>query len=817
MSITSEALFCTIDGVSRPIKIGTFTASETLNNRPTCAFSVNYDSVLPGDEGDEVIITRSSDGEKVFAGRVVSIRHSTDESRNYKTASFTCGGYEVLADRRQVAEVYINRTAGFIVNDLVSKYLAADGITVGTIQSGVNVPRAVFGYQQLSQVLRQLAEASGYVWYIDYDKALYFVERDFANAPFDIDGDTAGERPVRAVNAEASLTQYRNRQYIRYNELTAVRTERFAGDGERQTFTVEFPIANKPTVAVNGFAQTVGIGGLEEGKDWYWGKGSNEITQDLLDTALGTEGTVAKVADGVDVPFLFEIRASGNYAIATYHETGTLNRGVKMFRLTSSSIDEVFTLPIVTDTILIGVIANWIDENYILVQYYNETPNEFTQEVFKREGDILISTGATMNRPSIFKMVSNGRNIVAVRSTSGSNDTLLFTWNQATNNVSQTDSIAYDTDYVAPEIAISGQYLVQLKAKTSSTLASRIELIKIDTVANTFSVVDYIDQTGSFFTGRVAVIGNYVFVLSPQLSLAAPVSFYIYRIDTSADTLTFLEQWQLPSEANANTLSLQYLQTYGNNLVAVGAFSGGDLVVLKFDPATETLTLSYILRDDINGEVSISQSGFGVYDRVAVGDDTIRLFRFAPDILEVTYQGTFPNVAQVDDFTEQAARQTAEGGTGLYEAFQNAADIDGEPQAVDVAQAILERYGRIPRTFTFETLRTGLATGQIIDINWPSVGITEPEMLIERIDTRDEGGKLLWYRARCISGRDIGNWQEFWRTLRPDQRFDFGGSDILPVTRTVQDHVTLADDVTAATLAAETNWDEGNWDQMEWQ
>jgi len=602
---------------------------------------------------------------------------------------------------------------------------------------------------------------------------------------------------------------------VQYNELTAERTERFAGDGQRQTFTVEFPIANKPKITVNGFVKTVGISSLDDGNDWYWSKGSNEVSQDLLYPAITTDGTVAKVADGVDVPFLFEIRASGNYAIASYHDTGTLNRGVKLFRLTSTSIDEVFTLPIVTDTVLIGVIANWIDDDFILVQYYNLTPDEYTQEVFRREGDILISTGDTMNRPSIFKMASNGRNIVAIRSESGSNDTLLFTWDRSANNISQTDSIAFDSNYGTPKVAISGQYIVQVKPKTPP-LDSRIELIKIDTVAETFAVVDYVDELDFFSLSEVAMIGNYAFVLVPQYNVSIPTSIYIYRIDSDADTITFLEQWQFP--LSEGILAFNYLETYGNNLVPVGAFSGGDLAVLKFDVATETLTLSYILRNDINGYVSISQSGFGVYDRVSFGDNTIRLFRFAPDVLEVEYFGSFPNVTQVDDFAEQTARIAIEGGTGIYESFQSASDTDTEPAAIDIAQAILERYGKVPRVISFETQVEGFDTGQIVQINWPSLGIIDEEYLIERMAIRDEMATTIYYQLNCISGRDIGNWQEFWRSLRGDAgSFDFGGSDILPKAAAVQDMVTITEEVTAVTLATETNWDEGNWDEMEWQ
>src|SRR5690606_27161018 len=124
---------------------------------------------------------------------------------------------EVLADRRLGVEVYNNRSAGYIVADLLDKYLASEGVTAGTIAEGVTIPSARFGYKPISDVLRGLAEASGMVWYIDYDKALHFVERDFAPAPWSVDENS----PVRGVSVSRSLSQYRNRQLVAYDELTA--------------------------------------------------------------------------------------------------------------------------------------------------------------------------------------------------------------------------------------------------------------------------------------------------------------------------------------------------------------------------------------------------------------------------------------------------------------------------------------------------------------------------------------------------------------------------------------------------------------------
>lgn len=799
-------LSATIGGVSVSLMAGSFRTSETLNNRPIASFVLRYVTTPEGNEGDEVIVTRDSDADRVFAGRVQGITLNVDESGNANFATYQCGGYEVLADRRLVAEVYTNKTAGFIVDDIVTKYLAPDGVTAGTIEAGITIPRASFAYLSASQVLRELAEASGYIWYISYDKELFFVERDFRTAPHEIDATHASKRAYRSVVASANLNQYRNRQIVQYDELTSIRTETFAGDGERITFTVEYPVALVPTVSVNNIAQTVGIAGLGNDKDWYWSKGSNEITADILATPLAVDGMIATVADGADVPYLLVVRARGEYALATYHQSGTNNRGLVMLRMTPNSLDEVFRIAFPSDTVFNGVEALWIDDATVMVQYYIEGTNESVQKVFYREGDILVDSGASMNEAPTFTGLSNGRHIVSVESTFGTYNLLLWTWDASAGTIAETGSIAYDSAYGLPSTALEGLYAVMFKRNLTPFADSRMQLVKIAS-DDTFSVVDTVDLTGVEAGASVEMIGTYVFSLLD----ATPTSILIHKIDTATDTLTYVGSFAVPSQYTVNIL-----EKYGNRLLLVGAFAGGDAVVVNFDPLTETLTLGGVLENEINGTVSVAQSGFGVYDRVAVGDDTVRLMRFVPDILSVTYQGSYPNVVQYDDLTAIASRASLEGGTGLYESFQSSSVV-GEDEAMDVAQAIVARYGSVPRTVTLQTLIEGYETGMLVDINWPSLGIVDEEYLIERIDVTDESATNLWYTLRCISGRDIGNWQEFWRSLQPRPSFDFGGSEILPKGASVMDAIIIDETVTATTAAFETDWDEGNWDAMEWQ
>src|SRR5690606_2836220 len=82
-------------------------------------------------------------------------------------------------------------------------------------------------------------------------------------------------------------TQYRNSQYIKGGvDITDPQTEEFLGDGKRTAFTTGFKIAKVPTIKVNSTIKTVGIRGLDSGKDWYWSKGENTISQESSATPL---------------------------------------------------------------------------------------------------------------------------------------------------------------------------------------------------------------------------------------------------------------------------------------------------------------------------------------------------------------------------------------------------------------------------------------------------------------------------------------------------------------------------------------------------
>ena len=192
-----------------------------------------------------------------------------------------------LTDRRLVPKEYLEQSSGAIVNDLITNFLAADGIVPSSfVDVGPLVTKFVANYLTVRQVLDDLAELIGYGWNIDYDKRVHWFPMETNVAPFTLDGATLLHAQL---HKHTSREQYRNAQFVRAGkDLTSAQAEAFRGDGSTRTWNVGYPVANAPSnINVNsGAAKTIGIRGVDTGKQYYWNKGTTEITQDTSETLL---------------------------------------------------------------------------------------------------------------------------------------------------------------------------------------------------------------------------------------------------------------------------------------------------------------------------------------------------------------------------------------------------------------------------------------------------------------------------------------------------------------------------------------------------
>lgn len=285
-----------LNGAAVYTQPGSLKVDDAIEERAACSvILVDADGTLTRPrKGDSLQVSRPDSGgvdRLLFKGIVDSsklLRIAPGEpSRRFVIKAVD---YHYFADKRLAAKSYINQTAGAIVTDLITTYLAVEGITAGVIEAGPTILESIFNYVPVSEAIKILAEKANFWWYIDSAKVLNFRARSAAPSPWTA---TTADMLAGSISVEDGNRKYRNRQYIRGGtDITSSQLESKKGDGVQRDFALGYPIAQVPTVTVNGAAKTVGIKSIDTGKNWYWAKGDPVLTQERADAVLGTGDTL---------------------------------------------------------------------------------------------------------------------------------------------------------------------------------------------------------------------------------------------------------------------------------------------------------------------------------------------------------------------------------------------------------------------------------------------------------------------------------------------------------------------------------------------
>lgn len=293
-----------IEGVDRS---GLYQA-RSLRIRERINSSNSLDLVLVDDTqtfhpkvGHDIVVRYN--GALIFSGWITRRRERTRSDAPVNFIQLSCVDWNKLAERFTVLKNYevADQTLGDIATDLINVAadggLAQEGVTIGTIDTGPAIEKAIFPYKRHADCFDELAKVSGLVWNIDYEKEFSFTSPLTNPAPFQV-----GYSPTlnyREITVDESQRKYRNEQYLRAGtQRTKPQSQVFVGDGEEQTFNTRFRIDNdpdlqKPTVEVNisggGYVEkTVGVRGVDddEAYEWFYERGSDSIAQRDSDTAL---------------------------------------------------------------------------------------------------------------------------------------------------------------------------------------------------------------------------------------------------------------------------------------------------------------------------------------------------------------------------------------------------------------------------------------------------------------------------------------------------------------------------------------------------
>jgi len=247
--------------------------------------------------------TDSSIGD-IFGGYIDTVTTSSmpGVSTPYSWAC-TCTSWTGLAKRRQVPPMlpqsFVNVAGDVVFRKLVLYYCDNDGVSVTSSTAPAITLAAPVGAnvgQLLDQVVSQISTAdTAWYWTSDPWRNFILTTRTANAAPWDVtDGSDlfSGQTPY-SQSIVATHNQMANFVYaIGSAVLTNTLNANFVGNGVATVFNTPVNVGAEPAITLNAVSQTVGILGVDTGKDWYWSQGSTAITQDVGGTVLGSSDSL---------------------------------------------------------------------------------------------------------------------------------------------------------------------------------------------------------------------------------------------------------------------------------------------------------------------------------------------------------------------------------------------------------------------------------------------------------------------------------------------------------------------------------------------
>ena len=291
-------------GAKTGVELGSLSISQSYGSRDSASFTIySQDNSYSPAAGDDLGIF--VDGTRIFGGKVLSVTRTILQGTTRRANSIQASGYELILDSRliNVASVeYVGQKLNDILRDLVNTYAAGEGIDLTSIPAagGPTVTRAEFkDGDRVSDCVSGACDLASRKWVIDADKKLKTIDVTSGSSLYTI-GTSSANVLANTLEVTESLEDYANRITLRLpNATTDLQTEPFVGDGTTKQWTLVYPVASVPTLDVNGTSKTVGIDGVDTGKDFYWNAGSAVITQDSGASALTVSETLTVAYTGV--------------------------------------------------------------------------------------------------------------------------------------------------------------------------------------------------------------------------------------------------------------------------------------------------------------------------------------------------------------------------------------------------------------------------------------------------------------------------------------------------------------------------------------
>ena len=244
----------------RHLRKASLNIQDTLDEVPTCSFTMLSDAANRPRDGHLVIIAVGTLQNRLFAGYLSSPKETRHGGPWYQY-DCTVQGFSRDFQRRLVSATYQNQYTGEIIQDLVTRDTQGF-FWAGDMQKGVLIEEISFNFVTVWDACLELAERSGYVFYVDAMKEVHFKPQDKHIAPWEV---SAQER-YTDLSIDEDSSELKNRVIVRYTELRDM-TQSFKGDGTKKEFTLIEEPYEVTKLQVNGADVTFGTRYAEDNSE----------------------------------------------------------------------------------------------------------------------------------------------------------------------------------------------------------------------------------------------------------------------------------------------------------------------------------------------------------------------------------------------------------------------------------------------------------------------------------------------------------------------------------------------------------------------
>lgn len=213
-------------------------------------------------EGAELVF---KDGSRfLFAGYISKVDPTEVGKGSLFTFNVEVSDYSYIFNNKIARRAYANETLKDIVEDLLDAYVDTGyGFTTTNVDTGPTIETISFDHLSIRKCFEKLSKLTGYVWWTDYEKNIYFKSQQSEAAP---EAFTDAGTNLESVDIAYDTSQVRNSVIVigssdGVQSLDLI-TQTFTGDGETTSWALEEKPSQVTALTINGVARNYGIDDL---------------------------------------------------------------------------------------------------------------------------------------------------------------------------------------------------------------------------------------------------------------------------------------------------------------------------------------------------------------------------------------------------------------------------------------------------------------------------------------------------------------------------------------------------------------------------